>query len=95
MFCFSLTNLRRKKEVQILLRQHFSKMQTVYTPGNLEKFLIGLATQPSQNFDNYFTEEVFLIQLKSCRPTDNCIEASCIRLPIICLKKPARDSVWI
>jgi hypothetical protein len=68
-------------------------MQTVYTPGNLEKFLIGLATQPSQNFDNYFTEEVFLIQLKSC--TDNFIEASFIRLPIICLKKPARDSVWI
>ncbi len=51
--------------MQIVLRQHFSKMQTVYTPGNLEKFLIGLATQPSQNFDNYFTEEVFLIQLKA------------------------------
>lgn len=42
----------------MLLRQHFFKSQIVYTPGNLDKFLIGLATQPMQDFDNYFTEEV-------------------------------------
>ncbi|XP_057375639.1 peroxidase-like [Daphnia carinata] len=53
-----LTNLRRKKESRILLRQHFLKTQTLYTPGNLDKFLTGLAAQPSQDFDNYFTEEV-------------------------------------
>ncbi len=54
----SLSNRRRKKESHILLRQHFNKVQKVYTPGNLEKFLIGLATQPGQDFDNYFSKEV-------------------------------------
>ncbi|XP_046638989.1 peroxidase-like [Daphnia pulicaria] len=53
-----LINRRRKKESHILLRQHFNKVQKVYTPGNLEKFLIGLATQPGQDFDNYFSKEV-------------------------------------
>lgn len=42
----------------MLLRQHFFKTQIIYTPGNLDKFLIGLASQPIQDFDNYFTEEV-------------------------------------
>ena len=55
---FSLINHKRKKEAHILLRQHFFKSQVVYTPGNLDKFLIGLATQPMQQFDNWFTEEV-------------------------------------
>ena len=54
----SLINHKRKKEAHILLRQHFFKSQVVYTPGNLDKFLIGLATQPMQQFDNWFTEEV-------------------------------------
>lgn len=58
-FLFSLINHRREKESHILLRQHFLKTQTLYTPGNLDKFLIGLATQPRQDFDNYFTEEVY------------------------------------
>ncbi|XP_046438483.1 peroxidase-like [Daphnia pulex] len=53
-----LTNQRRIKEREILLRQHFFKMQEIYTPGNLDKFLIGLASQPSQNAENYFTQEV-------------------------------------
>ena len=54
----SLINQRRKKESVMLLRQHFFKTQIVYTPGNLDRFLIGLASQPIQEFDNYFTEEV-------------------------------------
>ena len=41
-----------------MLRQHFLRPQILYTPGNLDKFLIGLATQPSQDFDNNFSEEV-------------------------------------
>lgn len=57
-FFVSLINHKRKKEAHILLRHHFFKSQVLYTPGNLDKFLIGLATQPSQDFDNYFTEEV-------------------------------------
>ena len=46
------------KESHALLRQHFFKTQLVYTPGNLDKFLIGMATQPMQKFDYRFTEEV-------------------------------------
>ena len=46
------------KEAHALLRQHFFKSQVIYTPGNLDKFLIGLATQPMQKFDSRFTEEV-------------------------------------
>lgn len=30
----------------------------IYTPGQLDKFLVGLATQPRQKFDNIFSEEV-------------------------------------
>jgi peroxidase len=36
-------------------------MQEIYTPGNLDKFLIGLASQPSQNAENFFTQEANLI----------------------------------
>lgn len=57
-FMYSLINQRRVKERDILLRQHFFKTQETYTPGNLDKFLIALATVPGQKVDNYFTEEV-------------------------------------
>jgi peroxidase len=46
------------KERDILLRQHFFKTTETYTPGNLDKFLIALATVPGQRVDTYFTEEV-------------------------------------
>ena len=59
-YIYSLINQRRKKESSILLRQHFFKPQLVYTPGNVDKFLIGLATQPSQDFDNNFSEDVII-----------------------------------
>ena len=58
LFLYSLINQQRKKELSILLRQHFLKPQLLYTPGNVDKFLIGLATQPSQSFDNNFSEDV-------------------------------------
>ncbi|KZS13261.1 Peroxinectin [Daphnia magna] len=53
-----LINQRRVKERDILLRQHFFKTQETYTPGNLDKFLIALATVPGQRVDNFFTEEL-------------------------------------
>lgn len=49
---------RRSVDKEILLRQHFFKPQELYNPGNLEKFLIGLSTQPTQKVDPYFTKEV-------------------------------------
>ena len=30
----------------------------VYSPGKLDEFLVGLATQPRQKYDNIITEEV-------------------------------------
>ena len=92
---FSLVNHKRVKETYILLRQHFFKSQVVYTPGNLDKFLIGLATQPMQKFDNWFTEEV--TQLSSCfiqERTDDFLTYF-HRSQITCLKKRDKDSEWI
>lgn len=55
----SLFNEQRQKVgTEKVLRQHFFKTQEVYTPGNLDKFLISLATTPVQNVDNGFTVEV-------------------------------------
>jgi len=53
-----LLNKRRKKDDEIRLRNHFFKSQVIYKPGNLDKFLVGLATQPIQSYDNYITEEL-------------------------------------
>uniref|UniRef100_A0A0P5PEE0 Chorion peroxidase n=1 Tax=Daphnia magna TaxID=35525 RepID=A0A0P5PEE0_9CRUS len=53
-----LVNEQRVVEKSLVLRQHFFKTQEHYIPGNLDKFLIGLATQPSQKVDPYFTIEL-------------------------------------
>ncbi|EFX82421.1 hypothetical protein DAPPUDRAFT_49291, partial [Daphnia pulex] len=53
-----LFNHNRKLTDSINLRNHFFKTQMVYTPGNVDKFLIGLATQPDQSVDNIVTEEL-------------------------------------
>ena len=48
-----------RKTVRVLpLSDQFQNPELVYTPGGLDKFLVGLATQPSQKFDNIVTEEV-------------------------------------
>ena len=36
----------------------FLNPELLYVPGELDKFLVGLATQPRQQFDNIITEEV-------------------------------------
>ena len=40
------------------LRDGFFNPELIYTPGQLDRFLVGLATQPRQRFDNIFTEEI-------------------------------------
>ena len=48
-----------RKTVRVLpLSDQFLNPELVYTPGGLDKFLVGLATQPAQKFDNIITEEV-------------------------------------
>ena len=48
----------RKKTSMIPLSDLFFNPELIYTPGNLDKFLVGLASQPRQNYDNLFSEEV-------------------------------------
>merc|ERR1719209_2092574 len=48
----------RKKSSTIPLSDTFFNPELMYVPGELDKFLVGLATQPSQKFDNIFTEQV-------------------------------------
>ena len=48
----------RKKTGMIPLSETFFNPELIYTPGELDKFLVGLATQPRQKFDNIFSEEV-------------------------------------
>lgn len=42
----------------IPLSDTFFNPGLIYTPGELDKFLVGLATQPRQKSDNIFTEQV-------------------------------------
>ena len=51
-------NFERRKVTMIPLRDGFFNPELVYVPGELDKFLVGLATQPRQNYDNIFTEEI-------------------------------------
>ena len=48
----------RKKTASIPLSDTFFNPGLIYTPGQLDRFLVGLATQPRQKFDNIFSEEV-------------------------------------
>ena len=48
----------RKTQQRVPLSDAFFNPELVYRPGKLDEFLVGLATQPSQNYDNIVTEEV-------------------------------------
>jgi peroxidase len=54
----SLVNEQREKEKSFLMRRLFFKMQEVYVPGNVDKFLIAQATLAGESVDNYYTVEV-------------------------------------
>ena len=43
---------------RVPLRDTFFDPALVYSPGKLDEFLVGLATQPRQKYDNIITEEV-------------------------------------
>ena len=48
----------RKTTKMLPLSDTFFNPELIYVPGELDKFLVGLATQPRQKFDNIFTEQV-------------------------------------
>jgi len=49
---------QRKTVSRIPLSDTFFNPEMVYIPGELDKFLVGLAAQPSQKYDNIVSEEV-------------------------------------
>merc|ERR1719209_142563 len=59
----------RKKSSTIPLSDTFFNPELHYVPGELDKFLVGLAAQPSQKYDNVVSEEVtnHLFQAKNKR----------------------------
>ena len=48
----------RKTYSRVPLSDAFFNPELIYSPGKLDEFLVGLATQPSQRYDNIITEEV-------------------------------------
>ena len=48
----------RKVVSRVPLATTFFNPELMYTPGALDKFLVGLATQPGQKFDNIVTDQV-------------------------------------
>ncbi|CAL4210415.1 unnamed protein product, partial [Meganyctiphanes norvegica] len=46
------------KSELLRLHEHFNSPHLLYTPGKLDEFLRGLATQPIQGYDNFVTEEL-------------------------------------
>ena len=48
----------RRTATRVPLSDTFFDPELVYSPGKLDQFLVGLATQPSQNYDNIVSEEV-------------------------------------
>ena len=59
--CFSLveeSHLERVTKTSIPLSSTFFNPELMYVPGELDKFLVGLATQPRQKFDNVMSEQL-------------------------------------
>ena len=48
----------RKKTNSIPLSSTFFNPELMYRPGALDSFLVGLATQPRQKFDNVVSEQL-------------------------------------
>ena len=48
----------RKTNTRVPLSDAFFNPELIYSPGKLDEFLVGLATQPSQQYDNIVSEEV-------------------------------------
>ena len=55
----------RQTVSRIPLSDTFFNPELVYVPGELDKFLVGLATQPSQKYDNIISEEVTNLLFKA------------------------------
>ena len=51
-------SLERRKTASIPLSTTFFNPELMYVPGELDKFLVGLATQPRQKFDNVVSEQL-------------------------------------
>ena len=52
------SRLERRKTASIPLSTTFFNPELMYVPGELDKFLVGLASQPRQKFDNVVSEQL-------------------------------------
>ena len=52
------TQLERRQTTSIPLSTTFFNPELMYVPGELDKFLVGLATQPRQKMDNVVSEQL-------------------------------------
>merc|ERR1712227_674050 len=52
------SHLERVTKTSIPLSSTFFNPELMYVPGELDKFLVGLATQPRQKFDNVMSEQL-------------------------------------
>ena len=50
--------LERRTTASVPLSTTFFNPELMYVPGELDKFLVGLATQPRQKFDNVVSEQL-------------------------------------
>ena len=48
----------RRRAGRVPLSNVFNNPVMIYSPGQLDRFLVGLATQPRQNFDSAFTSQL-------------------------------------
>ena len=48
----------RKTYTRVPLSDSFFNPELIYSPGKLDEFLVGLATQPRQKFDNVVSEQL-------------------------------------
>ena len=50
--------VQRRRVRAVPLSEQFFNPELVYTPGGLDRFLVGLASQPSQHFDNIMSDQL-------------------------------------
>ena len=73
--------LERKTVSAIPLSSTFFNPELMYVPGELDKFLVGLATQPRQKMDNVVSEQLtnHLFQGEQKEISDNSSDRNYLR----------------
>ena len=54
----------RATKARVPLSDTFFNPALVYVPGKLDQFLVGLASQPGQKYDNIISEEICSVPIR-------------------------------